>query len=296
MPPPVRQEPPAAVHAAPNAARVQFNLRPRIRRGLAIGAAAALVMAFTGAFRTDQVPLAPRLGYWFSVIMAGSLLGLLITAAVQMWGRLARWRWLEMALAALLIALPLTFIVVVASALVFGPIAISLPTLLGFFTVVFPISLVMTIINITTAPVEVPIAAPLADVAESPAPDPPPAELPPGEPPPVEPLPVTMPAALAERLPPRLRAGRLLALAAEDHYLRVHTDLGDDLVLMRMADAVALLADVPGARVHRSWWVARAAVTGSRRDGDRLFLTLATGLAAPVSRAERPRLAAAGWL
>ncbi len=286
MPPPVREEPPAAIHASPIAGPLGRNLRPRVQRGLAIGTAAALVLAFTGAFRTDQVPLLPRLAYWFSVVMAGSLLGLLITAAVQIWGRLARWRWLEMALAALLIAVPLTFIVVVASVLFFGQIAINLPTLIGFFTVVFPISLVMTVINISTAPVLLPSPA-------QPTPEPPPPEPPlPNPPPPA----ITMPAPLAERLPQRLRAGRLLALAAEDHYLRVHTDLGDDLVLMRMADAVALLADVPGARVHRSWWVARAAVTGQRRDGDRLFLTLETGLSAPVSRAERPRLAAAGWL
>jgi hypothetical protein len=288
MKPPVREGTPAAVHVSPIADRLhpklrpnlRPNLRPRVQRGLVIGVAASLVLAFTGAFHTDQIALLPRLGYWFSVVMAGSMLGLLITAAVQAWGRLARWYWLEMAFAALLISLPLTFIVVVASVLCFGQFPITLPTLAGFFTAVFPVSLVMTIINMSTAPQ---VAPPTAE------PEPPPA-------PPAAPPPVTMPAALAERLPARLRAGRLLALAAEDHYLRVHTDLGNDLVLMRMADAVALLADVPGARVHRSWWVARAAVTGTSRDGDRLFLTLETGLAAPVSRAERARLAAAGWL
>jgi DNA-binding LytR/AlgR family response regulator len=75
----------------------------------------------------------------------------------------------------------------------------------------------------------------------------------------------------------------------------VFTDVGDDLVLMRMADAAALLADVPGARVHRSWWVARAAVTGTARDGDRTLLRLENGQTAPVSRSERARLSAAGW-
>ncbi|OSZ72710.1 hypothetical protein CAP39_05225 [Sphingomonas sp. IBVSS1] len=284
MTPPVREGTPAAVHASPIAdglhPRLRPNLRPRVQRGLVIGVAASLVLAFTGAFRTDQIALLPRLGYWFSVVMAGSMLGLLITAAVQAWGRLARWYWLEMAFAALLISLPLTFIVVVASVLCFGQFPITPATLAGFFTAVFPVSLVMTIINMSTAPQ---VSPPTAE------PEPPPA-------PPAAPPPVTMPAALAERLPARLRAGRLLALAAEDHYLRVHTDLGNDLVLMRMADAVALLAEVPGARVHRSWWVARAAVTGTNRDGDRLFLTLETGLSAPVSRAERARLTAAGWL
>jgi hypothetical protein len=253
-------------------------LQPRVRRGLLIGTVAALVLAFTGAFRTDQVPLVPRLLYWLAVVQAGSVLGLLITAAVELWGRLARWRWLELAVAALLIAVPLTFVVVVASVLTFGQFPITADTLLGFFASVFPVSLVMTLINTSTATRVVLVPAPAT--AEPPSPAPPSG---------------TLPAALAERLPARLRAGRLLALSAEDHYLRVHTDLGDDLVLMRMADAVALLADVPGARTHRSWWVARAAVSGTTRDGDRLLLTLSNGLSAPVSRTERPKLAAAGW-
>jgi hypothetical protein len=268
---------------------------------MAIGTVAALLLAFTGAFDTDQIAMAPRLAYWLTVVLAGSALGLVITWAVQAWGPLARWRWAQMALAALLIALPLTFIVVVASALSFGPMAITPATLLGFFSAVFPLSLVMTVINWTSAITNV--AAPAAPAA--PAPPPAPAAAPAPAPAPAQaadPAPASapsplasMPAAFAERLPLRLRAGRLIALAAEDHYLRVFTDAGDDLVLMRMADAAALLADVPGARVHRSWWVARAAVTGTARDGDRLLLTLENGLTAPVSRSERPKLGAAGW-
>jgi hypothetical protein len=264
-------------------------MRPRVRRGLAIGVAAAALLAFTGAFRTDQIALLPRLGYWLAVILSGSALGLVITAAVQAWGGLARWRWAELALASLLIALPLTFIVVVASVLSFGQFAINPATLLGFFSVVFPVSLVMTWLNMASAtPAPQAGAAPLAPPAPPPEPVVAPAAAAPSG--------AALPAAFAERLPLRLRSGRLLALAAEDHYLRVYTDAGDDLVLMRMADAVAMLADVPGARVHRSWWVARAAVTGSRRDGDRLALILENGLCAPVSRAERPGLVAAGWL
>ncbi len=273
----LRKAPVAAVHASPIAA----DFARRAKRGLIIGVAASLVLAFTGAFDTDQIGLLSRLAYWLTVVLAGSALGLVITAAVQAWGRLARWHWAEMALASLLIAVPLTFIVVVASVISFGQMPITPATLLGFFSAVFPVSLVMTIINMTTARPSPTIAADPEPVAAAPQP---PATA------------ATMPPAFADRLPLRLRGGRLLALAAEDHYCRVHTDAGDDLVLMRMADAVVLLADVPGARVHRSWWVARAAITGSRRDGDRLFLELENGLSAPVSRAERQRLAASGWL
>lgn len=298
MTPPVRERHGPAVHASPIAGALQHSLRARVQRGLAIGVAAALVLAFTGAFRTDQVSLLPRLAYWLTVVLAGSALGLVITAAVQAWGGLARWRWAELVLASLLIALPLNFIVVVASALSFGQIPINLPTLLGFFTVVFPVSLVMTFINMATAataPATTPLPAPEPMAAAPPANAAPPGAPPTGHDQPLVPA-AGMPPAFAERLPLRLRAARLLALSAEDHYLRVHTDGGEDLVLMRMADAVALLADVPGARVHRSWWVARAAVTGSHREGDRLFLRLENGLNAPVSRAARADLIAAGWI
>jgi DNA-binding LytR/AlgR family response regulator len=107
-------------------------------------------------------------------------------------------------------------------------------------------------------------------------------------------LPAAAPAFLAA-LPPRL--GRdLLCLQMEDHYLRVHTALGSDLVLTPLKDALAELTGVEGLQVHRSWWVARAAVAGSVSEGRNLRLKLVNGLAVPVARASVARLRASGWL
>ena len=78
--------------------------------------------------------------------------------------------------------------------------------------------------------------------------------------------------------------------------LRVHTDLGSDLVLMRMADACALLDESAGARVHRSWWVARDAVQAVRQHSGRMELALPGNISAPVSRAMQPVLRSQGWL
>jgi DNA-binding LytR/AlgR family response regulator len=64
---------------------------------------------------------------------------------------------------------------------------------------------------------------------------------------------------------------------------------------MRLADAVAELEGLEGAQVHRSWWVAREAVEGARRDGDRLWLSLKGGAEAPVSRPNLRPLREAGW-
>jgi hypothetical protein len=88
----------------------------------------------------------------------------------------------------------------------------------------------------------------------------------------------------------------ILALQAEDHYVRVHTSKGSALLLMRMADAIDDLGELEGMRVHRSWWVSRHAVAASSTQGRKLFLTLTNGIAAPVTREAAPILRRAGWL
>lgn len=285
MTPEVRQQPQPAVHVA----RTVDPLRERTMRSLIIGVVAALVLTVVGALGTDQAPIGLRLGYWLAVVLPGSLLGLLMAYAVQSWGRLEGRPLLETLLVSVMVAVPHTFIVVVASTLMFGFNAIT-PSLIGWFgVVVLFVSLVLTAINFATSPKLVIVAAPVsAPVAPAPQPQ--------FETPPIPVGPPTMPVSLAERLPVRLQSGRLLALEAEDHYLRVHTDLGSDLVLMRMVDAIAMLIDVPGARVHRSWWVARGAVDGASSDAGRTVLHLTGVLEVPVSRAAKLELVAAGWL
>ena len=82
----------------------------------------------------------------------------------------------------------------------------------------------------------------------------------------------------------------------EDHYLRVHTALGSDLILLRMRDAVAELDGLEGLLVHRSWWVAKSAVRAVERDGRSVRLILPNELVAPVARTMVPVLKNAGWL
>jgi hypothetical protein len=91
------------------------------------------------------------------------------------------------------------------------------------------------------------------------------------------------PAAQLSRMPEGLD-GIVLCLEMEDHYVRVHTNQGSGLVLQRLSDAVRELADHDGQQVHRSWWVARAAVSGHERNGGRCILLLSNGLKVPVSR------------
>lgn len=103
-------------------------------------------------------------------------------------------------------------------------------------------------------------------------------------------------AALLDRMPPKHQRARILAIMAEDHYLRVHTGAGDCLIRMRLADAVRAVAMLDGAQVHRSWWVAREAVDLIERKSGRVELVLSNGLRVPVSRSQSAHLREAGWI
>lgn len=92
-----------------------------------------------------------------------------------------------------------------------------------------------------------------------------------------------------DRIRPELGT-ELLALEMEDHYLRIHTAAGSDLILCRFGDAVKELQGFDGLQIHRSWWVARGAIAGIARDGQKMTVTLTNGLAAPVSRSFQKEL------
>lgn len=99
-----------------------------------------------------------------------------------------------------------------------------------------------------------------------------------------------------DRLPLKLRGAEVWAVEAEDHYLRLHTSKGQDLILMRLADAVAELEGVEGAQVHRSWWVARDAIADAERGDGRAVLTLKDGSQVPVSRTYARTLRERNWI
>jgi LytTr DNA-binding domain-containing protein len=87
-----------------------------------------------------------------------------------------------------------------------------------------------------------------------------------------------------ERLPVKYHGSVLYAVSSEDHYLRVHTDRGEELILMRLIDAMRELAGADGLQTHRSWWVASKGVADTRRESGRTVLVLKSGAKAPVSR------------
>ena len=174
--------------------------------------------------------------------------------------------WLDAALAALVMSVPFTFIVWIATRTLLGsriPVG-GLPILFGY---VLLVALALTVINML-------IESRRVAVTEA-SPEPP---------------------RFLERLPLKLRGAEVWAVEAEDHYLRLHTSRGQDLILMRLADAVAELEGIEGAQVHRSWWVARDAIADARRGDGRTTLTLKDGSEVPVSRTYAGVLRDKGWI
>lgn len=97
------------------------------------------------------------------------------------------------------------------------------------------------------------------------------------------------------RLPKHLGA-QLISLEAQDHYLKVTTTKGNELILMRLSDAIKELENYAGARVHRSWWVAFDEIAKAERLSGRAQLTMNDGNIVPVSRANIKILVAKGIL
>lgn len=269
-----------STHAAPAAGPFRQYMT-----GFVVAALAAVVMSVTGALGTDEAPFEVRLGFWLICMLAGAFIGAGASTIFKAWGALAHWPWAEVVAISVLMALPQTLIVIAARSMIFEIRVPSSGGIVILFGFVLFICLIMVALDLAMhkdgragLPVAAPVIATVATVASQ-------------DPAAADPL-----DRFRERLPHGLRAARLLALEAEDHYLRVHTDSGSGLILLRLADAVAELSGVEGAQTHRSWWVARSAVVGTKRLDGRATLTLEGGQHAPVSRSFYKAINEAGWL
>jgi DNA-binding LytR/AlgR family response regulator len=242
-------------------------LSPRALRGGAVSTAAGAFLALTGAFGMDSAPLAVRLAYWIGLCLTGALVASGIAWALDRDGRVEANPWRYAAVLALGVTLPFTVVVWLVTSLVFFD-RVSLGALPGFLPPVLLVTSAMTGLNflVQRRPQET-HAAPSG----------------------------AAPARFLERLTAKLRGGELYAVEAQDHYLRLHTSKGQDLILLRLSDAVAELEGIEGAQTHRSWWVAKDAVEHARRGDGRATLTRRSGVEVPVSRAYARALREAGW-
>jgi hypothetical protein len=246
--------------------------RPLIRR-LAIQLAVGAALGWLGPFGTHEMMALPqREIYWMISIPVIALFARLAIRTVIDHERAGTWPLLlRVAAGASLAGFPATFVVLLLHGLFVGSMRFDA---WGLIEVYLTVSIVIGLVAYPRA-----LLGAARRLAEAP---------------PEEPVPVAV-SPFLRRIPPRLGTD-LLWLSAEDHYIRVTTALGSDLILCRLSDAIAELEGETGQRVHRSHWVARRAVGSvERRDGKTLLL-LTSGETVPVSQSYVPSLKAAGWL
>jgi hypothetical protein len=267
---PVRQSPPDAIGASPTDP-ITWDA---VRRSLLISGAIGAFLSFVGAFGSEGMPFLPRTAMMVGMGWIGAGLGILaFRLAVRI-----RWtrghRLLQGAVAAALMTLPMGLVVWGTTHLIAGNEAPprALPNYLGItFVMCECITVFVVFLNMRSSQIA---SAQLALALNR-------AEAPPK---------------FLERLPLKLRGAEVWAVEAEDHYLRLHTSKGQDLILLRLADAIDELAGIEGAQVHRSWWVARDAIADARRGDGRATLVLKDGSEVPVSRTYAKVIRDLGWI
>ena len=237
---------------------------------LAMLVAIGLLMGFLGPFGSDRIPVVGRYVYWMICMVGGGLIG--IAADELLRPRMAG-TWRRVAVVSVLMTPAVSLLVLSTEHLLMG----GRLDWQGFARLqwqVFPILLAVMVVRALVwrrAPAKIEtrtIVAPPLPEAE---------------------------AAFRRRLSARRRGARLIAIEAHDHYLKVHTDAGAELITLRFADALSELAQAHGWRVHRSWWVAADAVETVRWRRGVGEMRLVGGLTAPVSRTYGPVLKEAGW-
>lgn len=238
-------------------------------RGLGIAALAGLILALSGAFSDPAQPLWHRIAYWVPLMVLGGLWGHVCGQLVERFLNLDDRPWLTVVVLTALMSGPILVMVWLATGLFFEGRPYPVSSMVYFVAPVLSITGAMSAINVFVT------RSRTVQTHEAAA----------GQ----------APARFLDRLPPKLRGARLIAVQSEDHYLRLHTDRGSDLILMRLADALIELEGLEGAQTHRSWWVARDAVRDVARGDGRATLTLDGGLGVPVSRRHARALRAAGW-
>lgn len=229
-----------------------------------------LLMGFLGPFASERAPIVGRYVYWLICMVGGGLIGVVLDERLD---RRVPETWRRVAVVSVLMTPLVSLHVLATEHLVMGgPFGWA-----GYGRLlwqVWPISLAVMVVRALVWR-RLPARVETRTVVAPPLPE---AE-----------------AAFRRRLSAKRRGARLIAVEAHDHYLKVHTDAGEDLITLRFADALSELERAHGWRVHRSWWVAAEAVEAVRWRRGAGVVRLAGGLEAPVSRTYAPVLKDAGW-
>ena len=244
-----------------------YELRQRASLDLLLFAFIGFVMAELGPYRTLDAPQLLRTAYWLLAVFGGGLAAILAERAVA---SRVRGFWVRIAVASVLITPPVTLYIYALNAFV-----LDLPRRWWLIPQLAWQVLVVMLLLMTLRALLWRRVVETRTIVMPPLPE---AER-----------------DFRLRLSVKRRAARLIAIEAEDHYVRVHTDAGSELVTMRFSDALEELARAYGHRLHRSWWVAGDAIEAVRWTRSGGEARLSSGIVAPVSRSHAAALKSAGW-
>lgn len=237
-----------------------------ILRFCAIVIGLGLIFAWLGVYNTGRLPFYQSFIFWTSTMAVGATASILVAPIV--WGpRFERLGApLKIGIAAAIISVPVTLVLLVFFSI--GP--WTGQKFLAQYTYVLVISMIIT----TAAYARDAFIESRKNSEEATDPT----------------------TRFMQRLPVKYRTAELFAISSEDHYLRVYTSLGEELILMRLADAIRELSGADGLQVHRSWWVSSKSVLEEKRLDGRSVLVLRDATEVPVSRSFRADAKVAGLI
>ncbi|MEM0929422.1 MAG: LytTR family DNA-binding domain-containing protein [Pseudomonadota bacterium] len=257
-------------------------MRKELVRGLGFAIIAGSLIALADLFGTASLTLPVAWLYWTTLIALGVWVGSALSTQIEPLLKPLPWivRWLAYSLA---LTVPMFGFVTVAQALIGYPVPIE--NFAGAAVKVWVVTAAISGVRMrerdrrgSVSEVAGHDTALVGDTEPAPA------------------ATITSPPAVLKRAKPELRSANLLALSSEDHYVRLHTDKGEDLVLLRLSDAVNETGDLEGIQVHRSWWVAKEGIGAVRKRSEGGTVVLKNGTEAPISRRSMAQVKEAGWI
>jgi len=208
------------------------------------------LLAFAGPFGTfETLSASLRIAYWGTVVVAAVIIVTFLKIAIEMW--LSH---LSHALRSLLLAVSMALVL---SPILYG-IAYALTSAYREVSPLWVIMLVVFLVSLFVYQLHIFLDSIYSKGEGTPR--------------------------FAERIGSRSGAD-IYHVGVDDHYLNVLARTGQYRLLMRFADALLELSELDGLRVHRSHWVARAAVRDLVNERGKLTLRLIDGAEVPVSRA-----------
>lgn len=223
-----------------------------------------IIFGVLGILKFDQVPVIQAIGYWVTLCLSGFF----VYTPIFYWGNQAFQRtnihlvWLLVGLS-IAAALLMCFVIIFISGLFFGWVVLNIRDLPELFLnslligcIIHSLIIIEHYIQFIKKRFSQKGTDEVATFSEQ---------------------------ALMNKLPLKLR-GKLLCIKSEDHYLKIYTDKGQHLLLMRLKDAILQLQAFPGLQVHRSWWVAESAILESIKEGGSNFFVLENDVRVPISR------------